>query len=89
MEVVARATHVEPGIGRLLNSSWTIPQCIMGVVVGLWALEGRIVLWEIWLDEGDPVCWINAGQEGGAKSLKDDTHTLTPPNKMAAAAAGR
>lgn len=46
----------------------------MGVVVRFWALERRIMLWEVWLDEGDPVCRINTGEEGGAKSLKNNRH---------------
>lgn len=69
MELVAGAAHVEPGIGRLLKAGWDFPQGIVGVVVGFWALERRVMIWEAWLDEGDPVCRINAGQDGGAKSL--------------------
>lgn len=45
----------------------------MGVVVGFWALERRIVLWKIWLNEGDPVCRVNTGEEGRAKSLEQQT----------------
>lgn len=52
----------------------------MGVVVRFWALERRIMLWEVWLDEGDPVCRINTGEEGGAKSLKNNRHTNSNPD---------
>lgn len=38
------------------------------------------MLWEIWLDEGDPACRINTQEEVRAKSLKKNRHANNNPD---------
>lgn len=70
MELISGSAHVESGIGWFLKCGCALSECIVGVVVGLWALECWVVLWEVWLNEGDSVCWLNAGEQGGAERLR-------------------
>lgn len=70
MKFVARPAHVKPGISLFLECRWGISKCIMGVIVGLWALECWVMLREVWLNEGDSVRWIDTREECRAQSLK-------------------
>lgn len=70
MEVISGPAHIKPGIGWFLKRWCALSQCIVGVVVGFWALECWVVLREVWFNEGNPIRWFNAGEERRAKSLK-------------------
>lgn len=70
MELVARPAHVKPGIGWFLKCGRGLSQSIVGVIVGVWALECWVMLWEVGLDEGDSVCRLDTGEEGGSECLE-------------------